>query len=82
MISEMPKHRAGFPFLSQEQFDELPLLNWIDINGRVILNHPELPDQVKQMIAKYTGGPEVTQLPIGPGKKTPAISPSCEDETP
>ena len=54
MISQMPKHRAGYPFLSQEQFDALPLTNWVDINGRVILNHPELPDHMKQIISTYT----------------------------
>ena len=82
MIFETPKHRAGFPFLSQEQFDELPLLIWIDINGRVILNHPELPDNVKQVIAKYAGDPKETPLPTGSDKKTPVVAPSCEDEEP
>ena len=52
MISEMPKHRAGFPFLSQEQFEALPLTNWVDTNGRVILNHPDLPDHMEQIISK------------------------------
>ena len=78
MISEMPKHRAGFPFLSQEQFDALPLTNWVDINGRVIMNHPELPDHMKQIISKYTDGPRVTPMLT----KEPPKFPSCEEEEP
>ena len=43
MIADMPKFRTGVPFMSKQQYDELPLVEWIDKNGREILDHPNRP---------------------------------------
>ena len=34
-------------FLSQEEFDKLPVETWFDLHGRVIPNHPQLPAHLR-----------------------------------
>ena len=40
---ELPPVADKRNFLSQEEFDQLPVAPWFDLHGRVIPNHPQLP---------------------------------------
>ena len=67
------------------------MLNWIDVNGRVILNHPQLPAEVKSKVAKYTEGTRERSLskPLGEKESSEQKEPKgppktflCEEEEP
>ena len=36
-------------FLSQEEYEQLPIAPWFDLQGRIIPNHPELPEHLKNL---------------------------------
>ena len=44
---KLPAVTDKWNFLSQEEFDQLPVAPWFDFHGRVIPNHPQLPAHLR-----------------------------------
>ena len=42
-LEKLPAVTGIWNFLSQEEFDQLPVASWFDLHGRVIHNPPQLP---------------------------------------
>ena len=52
-LREIPSIAEKLIFLSKKEYDKLPLVPWFEIQGRVIPNHPELPEHLKNWYKKY-----------------------------
>ena len=48
-LEKLPSVAEGWNFLSQEEYEQLPTAPWFDIQGRIIPNHPELPEHLKNL---------------------------------
>ena len=46
-LEKLPPVADKWNFLSQEEFDQLPVATWFDLHGRVIPNHPQLPAHLR-----------------------------------
>ena len=46
-LEKLPAVTDKWNFLSQEEFDQLPVAPWFDLHGRVIPNHPQLPAHLR-----------------------------------
>ena len=46
-LGELPSIAEKWNFLAQEEYDKLPQVQWFDVQGRMIPNHPELPKHLK-----------------------------------
>ena len=46
-LEKLPAVADKWNFLSQEEFDQLPVALWFDLHGRVIPNHPQLPAHLR-----------------------------------
>ena len=46
-LEKLPPVADKWTFLSQEEFDQLPVAPWFDLHGRVIPNHPQLPAHLR-----------------------------------
>ena len=46
---KLPPDAERWNFLSQDDNERLPTAPWFDVQGRVILNHPELPPHLKNL---------------------------------
>ena len=46
-LEKLPAVTDKRNFLSQEEFDQLPVAPWFDLHGRVIPNHPQLPAHLR-----------------------------------
>ena len=46
-LEKLPAVTDKWNFLSQEDFDQLPVAPWFDLHGRVIPNHPQLPAHLR-----------------------------------
>ena len=42
-LAQLPAAGERWNFLSAEEFDNLPIAPWFDLQGRIIPNHPDLP---------------------------------------
>ena len=47
-------------FLSQEEYDRLPVAPWFDVQGRVIPNHPDLPTHLQRLATQHS--PQTTTI--------------------
>ena len=47
LIQEMPKVKEGFSFMTQQEFEALPLVPYINKQGHPIPEHPEFPPELK-----------------------------------
>ena len=45
----LPPVAERWNFLSQDEYKRLPTAPWVDIQGRVIPNHPELPSHLQNL---------------------------------
>ena len=52
-LGELHSNAEKWNFLSQEEYDRLPLVPWFDIQGRVIPNQPELPEHLTNCDKKH-----------------------------
>ena len=48
-FERLPPVAERWNFLSQEDYDQLPTAPWFDLQGRIIPNHPELPEHLKNL---------------------------------
>ena len=48
-LGQLPTAPNRWNFLSQEEFDQLPTVPWFDAHGRVIPNHPQLPQHLMKL---------------------------------
>ena len=48
-LAQLPPTGERWNFLSPDEFDKLPFAPWFDVQGRVIPNHPELPEHLQNM---------------------------------
>ena len=48
-MKSLPAIADKWNFLSQEEYDKLPLAPWFDVHGRVIPDHPELPAHLQRL---------------------------------
>ena len=46
-LEKLPPVADKWNFLSQEEFDQLPVAPWFDLHGRVIPNHPQFPAHLR-----------------------------------
>ena len=57
-LKGLPAIADKWNFLSQEEYDKLPLAPWFDVQGRVIPDHPELPTHLQKLTSQRS--PETT----------------------
>ena len=57
-LKGLPAIADKWDFLSQEEYNKLPLAPWFDVHGRVIPNHPELPAHLQRLGSQSS--PETT----------------------
>ena len=57
-LKGLPAIADKWDFLSQEEYNKLPLAPWFDVHGRVIPNHPELPAHLQRLASQSS--PETT----------------------
>ena len=48
-LEKLPPVAEPWNFLSQDEYERLPTAPWFDVQGRVIPNHPELPQHLKNL---------------------------------
>ena len=48
-LEKLPAVTDKWNFLSQEEFDQLPVAPWFDLHGRVIPNHPQMPAHLRNI---------------------------------
>ena len=48
-LEKLPPVAERWKFLSQEEYEQLPIAPWFDPQGRIIPNHPELPEHLKNL---------------------------------
>ena len=48
-LEKLPSVAKRWNFLSQEEYEQLPTAPWFDLQGRIIPNHPELPERLKNL---------------------------------
>ena len=51
-LAQLPAAGERWNFLSAEEFDNLPVAQWFDLQGRVIPNHPDLPAHLQNLEPK------------------------------
>ena len=54
-----PEIKEGFSFMDKETYDGLPLTRWLEKSGKLIQDHPELPEEPpeKTILKKTRGTP-------------------------
>ena len=48
-LAQLPPSGERWNLLSAKEFDQLPTAPWFDVQGRVISNHPALPDHLQNL---------------------------------
>ena len=48
-LAQLPATGERWNFLSAEEFDNLPVAPWFDLQGRIIPNHPDLPPHLQNL---------------------------------
>ena len=48
-LEKLPPVAERLNFLSQDEYERLPTAPWCEVQGRVLLNHPELPQHLKNL---------------------------------
>ena len=48
-LEKLPSVAERWNFRSQDEYERLPTAPWFDVQGRVIPNHPELPQHLKNL---------------------------------
>ena len=43
--ADRPENKDGFSFMDKETYDSFPLTRWLDKSGKLIEDHPELPER-------------------------------------
>ena len=51
-LAQLPATGERWNFLSAEEFDNLPVAPWFDLQGRIIPNHPDLPAHLQNLEPK------------------------------
>ena len=51
-LAQLPAAGQRWNFVSAEEFDKLPVAPWFDLQGRVIPNHPDLPEHLQNLEPK------------------------------
>ena len=51
-LAQLPAAGERWIFLSAEEFDNLPVAPWFDLQGRIIPNHPDLPAHLQNLEPK------------------------------
>ena len=51
-LAQLPAAGERWNFFSAEEFDNLPVAPWFDLQGRVIPNHPDLPAHLQNLEPK------------------------------
>ena len=51
-LAQLPVAGERWNFLSAEEFDNLPVAPWFDLQGRIIPNHPDLPAHLQNLEPK------------------------------
>ena len=51
-LAQLPAIGERWNFLSAEEFDNLPIAPWFDLQGRIIPNHPDLPPHLQNLEPK------------------------------
>ena len=51
-LAQQPAAGERWNFLSAEEFDNLPVAPWFDLQGRIIPNHPDLPAHLQNLEPK------------------------------
>ena len=51
-LAQLPATGERWNFLSAEEFDNLPVAPWFDLQGRIIPNHPDLPPHLQNLEPK------------------------------
>ena len=51
-LAQLPATGERWNFLSAEEFDNLPVAPWFDLQGRIIPNHPDLPLHLQNLEPK------------------------------
>ena len=64
-LKGLPLIAEKWNFLSQEEYDKLPLAPWFDVHGRVIPDHPNLPVHLQ----KLTNQPPLATTVVTPTQK-------------
>ena len=59
-LQNLPAIANKWNFLSQEEYDRLPLAPWFDVQGRVIPNHPDLPTHLQRLATQHS--PQTTTI--------------------
>ena len=59
-LQNLPTIANKWNFLSQEEYDRLPLAPWFDVQGRVIPNHPDLPTHLQRLATQHS--PQTTTI--------------------
>ena len=48
-LAQLPPTGEHLNFLSQDELDKLPTAPWFHVQGRVIPNHPDLPEDLQNI---------------------------------
>ena len=48
-LQKQPPVAERLNFVSQDEYEQLPVAPWFDVQGRVIPNHPDLPSHLRHM---------------------------------
>ena len=48
-LEKLPPVAERWNFLSQDEYEQLPTAPWFELQGRIIPNHPELPEHLKNL---------------------------------
>ena len=48
-LQKQPPAAERLNFVSQDEYEQLPVAPWFDVQGRVIPNHPDLPSHLRHM---------------------------------
>ena len=64
IMEKLPEVSDGFNFMSQKDYEELPMIPYFDKHGNLIPNHPELPPEARaQLPLLYILGKESKYKP-------------------
>jgi len=47
LLEAAPEHAPCFSFMTQQDYDQLPIVPWLNKQGQPILTHPDLPTEYK-----------------------------------
>ena len=66
-LDKLPPVAAQWNFLSQDEYEQLPIAPWFDVQGRVMPNHPDLPSHMRHL---QPTPPSAVQRVVGRPQRT------------